>query len=258
MSLPISLVMIAKNEEKDIANCINSAKDLVDEIIVVENGSTDKTVEVAKSLGAKVLHREFDTFASQKNYALSLAKNDWVLHLDPDEYLSEELKAEIKKALTENKGNPDGYDIPYKNYFLGKLMRHTGLGSEHHVRLFKKSKSMFGGGLIHEGIRVEGKTLKLRGHIVHNSYPDMEEYLEKFNDYTTLAANKMFAASKKFSIFRVLSVPVEFWKRFLFKLGFLDGFRGLVWSAISAFYVFVKYVKLWKLEQDAKVGNDRE
>ncbi|MCX5783915.1 MAG: glycosyltransferase family 2 protein [Elusimicrobia bacterium] len=247
--IPITLVMIARNEEKDLPTCLESALELVSEIILVDNYSTDKTAEIAKSFGAKVFTRAFDNYTNQKNYALSLAQNDWVLHLDPDEKLSPQLKVEISALMS---GNPsaDGYYIPYENYFLGRKMRHSGLAGERHVRLFRKSKSSFAGGVLHEGIEVRGQIYALKNKIIHNSYPDMEEYLEKFNRYTTLAAQKMRDEGKKFSVIKMFSTPLYFHKRYFLQLGFLDGVAGLVWSAVSAFYVFVKYAKLWKLERN--------
>jgi glycosyltransferase involved in cell wall biosynthesis len=245
----ISLVLIARNEEKDLPACLKSAKGLVSEIVVADSMSTDDTGMIARSFGARVERRRFDSYAGQKNFALGLATNDWALHLDPDETLTPELKAEIL-ALFE-KGEPpcDAYSIPYINFFLGQRMRHAGLDGERHIRLFRKSKASFGGGLVHEGVVVTGNIGELAQHIEHRSYPDLEEYLEKFNSYTTLAARKMHDAGVKFSMLKIAAVPFEFAKRYIMRLGFLDGFAGLAWSAVSAFYVFVKYAKLWRLER---------
>ncbi|MDD2772320.1 MAG: glycosyltransferase family 2 protein [Elusimicrobiales bacterium] len=245
----ISLALIARNEAHDLPACLESVKGLVSEIVLVDNMSSDDTARVAESLGARVQAREFDSYASQKNHALGMASNDWVLHLDPDETLTPELKAEIAALFKNGAPEKDAYSVPYINYFLGRRMRHGGLAAERHVRLFRKSKAAFGGGLVHEGIVVKGSVGALRNPVSHNSYPDMEEYLEKFNRYTTLAAQKLHVSGKRFSYFKVCAVPFEFAKRYILRLGFLDGFPGLVWSAVCAFYVFVKYVKLWRIEK---------
>ncbi|HUT86261.1 MAG TPA: hypothetical protein VMW66_05445, partial [Elusimicrobiales bacterium] len=128
-----------------------------------------------------------------------------------------------------------------------------GLGKEKHLRLFKKTTAGFGKGLVHEGIKTEGKTSQLKNKIIHNSYPDMEEYLKKFNRYTTLAARQMHKEGKKFSYFKLLSFPFEFHKRYTLRLGFLDGIAGLIWAGLSAFYVVVKYAKLWQMEKNKNV-----
>jgi len=248
MKKRVSLVMIARNEAADLPACVASVRGLADEIVLVDSGSTDGTRELARGLGARVESREFDSFAGQKGYALSLATSEWVLHLDPDETLTPELREEIV-TLLEGEPSCAAYDIPYRNFFLGREMRHSGLSSESHVRLFLREKSSFGGGLVHEGIEVKGPVGKLKGRIEHRSYPDLDEYLSKFNEYTSLAARKMRAEGKRFSALKLMSVPFEFAKRYIIRLGFLDGIPGLAWAACSAMYVFVKYIKLWRLEQ---------
>lgn len=246
---PLTLAMIARNEAHDLPSCAESVKGLVSEIVLVDSGSTDNTPEVAKGLGAKVSFHDFDGYASQKNRALAMASNDWVLHLDPDERLSPELKTELEAMFAAGEPQYDAYNIPYANYFLGKHLKHGGLGREKHIRLFRRSKAAFGGGLVHEGIEVNGTVGMLKGRIIHNSYPTLEEYFEKFNRYTSFAAEKMYAAGKRFSWLNVAAVPYEFAKRYILRFGFLDGFAGLVWSSVSAFYVFVKYAKLRQLER---------
>ncbi|MFA6584739.1 MAG: glycosyltransferase family 2 protein [Elusimicrobiaceae bacterium] len=247
---PITLAMIARNEEHDLPSCAESVKGLISEIVLVDSFSTDGTVAAAQKLGAKVASHEFTGYAEQKNRALDMASNDWILHLDPDETLSPELREEIADLFESGKQDCDAYNIPYQNTFLGKTLNHAGLNREKHIRLFRKSKSRFGGGLVHEGIMVRGTVGLLKGRICHNSYPTLEEYFEKFNSYTTLAAKKMHENGKRFSAWKIAVVPLEFSKRYFLRLGFLDGVAGLVWSGVSAFYVFVKYAKLWKIEQD--------
>ena len=237
--------MIVKNEENNLAKCLNSVKDLVNEIVIVDSASTDKTVEIAETFGAKIFERAFDSFSNQKNYALSLATNEWVLHLDADEILSKELIEEIKSVITDTKS--DGFYLIRTNFFLGKQMNHSGIDKEYRLRLAKKSLSKYVGGIIHEELIVDGKVGKLKNIMVHNSYPTINSYFNKLDQYTTLGAMKMLENNKKSGITDIVfKPPFEFIKRYVLKCGFLDGIRGFIWAVLYAFYTFVKYVKLWE------------
>ena len=247
----ISFFIIAKNEAHRIAACIASAKDVVNEIVVIDGHSTDNTAQLCRELGAQVYTREFDGFANQKNFALSKVTGQWALNLDADERLSPALKKEIRQAIE----NPDyaGYYIPFCNYFLGKKMRFSGLNKEKHLRLVRTQKAKYVGSLVHEGLKVDGKLGVLKNPVNHFSYDSIETYFIKFNRYTTLAARQMHQRGRKFCLLTVLcTLPFEFIKRYVLKLGMLDGFRGLLWASFSTFYVFVKYAKLWRLEQRDK------
>ncbi len=247
----ITLFIIAKNEAHRIAACILSARDIVSEIVVVDSNSTDKTALVCRDLGAQVYQREFDGFASQKNFALSKVSGEWALNLDADETLSPQLKEEIVRAVRQP--NVAGYYLPFCNYFLGKKMRFSGLNKEKHLRLVRTQQAKYVGGLVHEGLEVKGRLETLRAPINHFSYDTIENYFTKFNKYTTLAARQMHANGKRFCLIKVLcTLPFEFAKRYLLKLGFLDGMRGLLWASFSTYYVYVKYTKLWQLEQSDK------
>jgi len=249
--MKISLVMITKNEERNIKKSLLSVIDLVDEIIILDSGSDDKTVEIAKQFGAVVKERVFDSFTNQKNYALSLAANEWVLHLDADEFVSAELKEEIKQNL-ENPGY-DAFYLTRNNFFLGRRMKYAGLAEEKRLRLAKKSLSKYTGGLIHEELVVNGKTGYMKNTFEHHPYPTLDNFFTKFDQYTALGAMKMYERNKKFHIVDVAFRPIiEFFKRYVFRLGFLDGLEGFVWSVLGAFYVFVKYIKLWQLEKNKK------
>lgn len=244
----ISLFIIVKNEEHNIAKCIMSARNLVNEIIVVDSFSKDRTVERCKELGALVFQRKFDGFTAQKNFALSKVSNEWALSLDADETLSPQGISEIKKAISSDKY--DGYTLVRVNNFLGKRMHHSGIKAEHILRLVRTKKAKFCGGLVHEKLTVDGTVGHLKEPFVHHPYESLEQYFEKFNHYTSLAARTLYQNKKHTSVcLLVLRMPFEFFKRYVLQLGFLDGIRGLIWSANSTFYVFVKYMKLWYLEQ---------
>ena len=244
----ISLFVITRNEEAKIGRCIASAKDLVSEVIVVDAYSKDRTLEIAAKAGAQVFRRAFDGFTTQKNFALSKVSSPWALNLDADETLSPELKEQIRTALKDT--SHSGFNIAFSNYFLGKRMKHSGLNHEYHIRLVRTNKAHYEGGLVHEGLKVKGTIGTLKAPIRHYSYDTIESYFRKFNKYTSLAAQQMHKNGRRFSLlFVLITIPFEFIKRYILKLGFLDGLRGFLWSSFSAFYVFVKYMKLWALSQ---------
>ncbi len=244
----ITLFIIAHNEESKIAKCILSARGLVHEVVVVNGMSKDKTALVCRELGAQVYDRAFDGFANQKNFALAQVTSDWALNLDADETLSPALKEEIARVIQTT--DCAGFDIPFCNYFLGKKMRFSGLNKETHLRLVRTQKAKYVGGLVHEGLQVDGKIGRLQNPINHYSYDTIETYFNKFNKYTSLAAEQMYQNGRRFSLaFVLVTIPFEFIKRYVLKLGLLDGLRGLLWASFSAFYVFVKYAKLWQLQE---------
>ncbi len=243
----ISLVMITKNEEKNLAKSLDSVKDLVNEIVILDSGSADNTVEIAKQYGAKIFTRNFDNFSNQKNYALSLASNEWVLHLDADEYLSDELKEEIKKNICDvDSVDYDGFYLTRTNFFLGRQMKHSGMAKEFRLRLAKKILSQYTGGVVHERLEVKGKIGYLKNIFYHNSFPNLDNYFKKFDQYTTLDARKRYDENKKFHITDILFRPVlGFIKPYILKAGFLDGLEGFIWAVLSSYYIFIKYVKLY-------------
>ena len=245
----ISLFIIAKNEAHRIAPCISSAQGLVSEVVVIDGDSTDNTAQVCKDLGARVYTRTFDGFATQKNFALSKVTTEWALNLDADERLSPALKEEILRAV--KAPQTAGYYLPFCNYFLGKKMRFSGLNKEKHLRLVRTAKAHYVGGLVHEGLEVEGPLATLKHPVNHFSYDTIEAYFTKFNKYTSLAADQLHQNGRRFCLLRVLlTLPFDFLKRYVLKLGFLDGMRGLLWASFSTYYVYVKYAKLWQLEQN--------
>lgn len=248
---PISLFIIAHNEAHRIAACIESTRGLVREIIVIDDFSTDDTAKISRELGAQVFQRKFDGFTNQKNFALSKVTSPWALNLDADERLSPSLKEEIAQAIQNE--NIAGYELPFCNYFLGQKMRFSGLNKEKHLRLVRTQQARYVGGLVHEGLEIGGKIACLKNPVNHFSYDTIEAYFTKFNSYTSLAAEQMHKNGKRFCLCSLLlRLPFEFLKRYVIKLGFLDGVRGLLWATFSTYYVFVKYMKLWQLEQKSK------
>lgn len=252
MTPSISAILIAKDEERDLPGCLESLKGLVTEtVIVVSDDTTDRTEEVARAAGAKVLRRRFDDYTRQRQAGLEAATGEWCLWIDPDERVGPALAAEIR-ATTSELVCVAGYDIPFEVVFLGKTLRWGGLGSESHLRLFRRAKSRFVGGQLHEGVVVDGFLGRLRGRIVHEPYRDISDYLSKLDRYTTLAAQKRYAAGKRFTPFHHLLLPWEFFARAVLKLGMLDGYPGMVWAGLSAYHSWLKYAKLKDLERSAR------
>lgn len=246
----LSAILIAKDEERDLPGCLESLKGLAAEIvIVISEDTTDRTEEIARAAGAKVIRRGFDDYTRQRQASLDAATGEWCLWIDPDERVTQSLGAEIRSVLRESPAST-GYDIPFDVRFLGRTLRWGGLGSESHLRLFRRSKSRFAGGALHEGIVIDGFSSRLQGKIVHEPYDGISDYLEKLDRYTSLAAEKRFAAGRRFTPFHHAILPWEFFARAVLKLGVLDGFPGLVWAGLSAFHSWLKYVKLGEMQRE--------
>ncbi len=247
----ITLFIITKNEESKIAKCILSARDIVNEIVVVDSYSKDKTVLVCRELGAQVFEHEFKDFTSQKNYALSKAKSEWALSLDADEELTPELRDEILAAVKQK--DVDGFELPRVNYFLGKRMRFGGIKKENILRLVRTEKAKYVGGLVHETLHVNGKVARLKNVFIHHSYDNIEAFFEKQNRYSTLSARTMHAKGKTTCLPMIaLRTGFDFFRRYILWLGILDGTRGFIWAGFSSFYTLGKYAKLWYLNQKQK------
>lgn len=249
MTPSISAVLIAKDEEQDLPGCLESLRELVSEIVVVvDDASRDRTEDIARNAGAKILHRRFDDYARQRQAGLDAASGEWCLWIDADERVSPELARDIRETLS-GPVSTAGYEISFEVVFLGRTLRWGGLGSESHLRLFRRSRARFVGGVLHEGVALEGPRGRLKGFIVHLPYRDLGDYLSKLDGYTTLAAVKRQGAGLRFSPRHHLILPVEFLARAVLKGGFLDGYPGLVWAGLSAFHSWLKYVKLGELER---------
>ena len=247
---PISAVIIAKNEEDKILNCLGSLKSFAAEIVVVDSMSADRTAEICRSAGCRVFSREFDGYGNQKQFAVDQAVNDWVISVDADEVLTPELASELA-VLASAPGLPfDAYDIPFLLVYMGRVMRHSGLGHETHLRLFDRRKGRFTTTPVHEGIVTEGRTGKLKNRILHYSYNDISHHLEKINYYTSRAAEGMAAKGKKYSSLSIAcKFPLSFFTIYILKGGILDGYPGLIWSWLSAFYASLKIAKTIELQK---------
>lgn len=253
-SQTLSVIIITLNEERNIARCLKSlrfSKKVFQrvKVIVVDAQSQDKTVTVAKALGAKVFTRAWKGYGNQKNWALSKAKGNWILSLDADEELTMKLISEIEKVMTQNAQGVDGYFIKRKAFFLGKWIRHCGWWPDAQLRLIKRGRGAFTVEPVHEGLEVKGKTLELDEPMNHYTYDSIHQYLEKMNRYSDLSIIGIKQKKKTFWKFYVTVAPfLTFFRMYISRGGFLDGWHGLVVCGLSAFHDFCKYAKLWEKE----------
>jgi len=251
----LSVAIVTLNEEETLARTLASVA-WAEEIIVVDSGSTDRTAEIARSFGARVIEREWPGFAAQKNFAIAQCTGTWVLSLDADEELTPELQQELKTLLA---ANPplDAYSLKRRNYFLGRWIKHGGFYPDAKLRLFHRAGTngtpMFGERAVHETIAFDGKTGTLDFDLVHHSYPTLTVYIEHMNRYSSLGGEILAArgrTSRSWIAFvvNVVYVPqLMFQWNYFFRLGFLDGREGLLLHLYQAVYTSWKYAKAWEL-----------
>jgi (heptosyl)LPS beta-1,4-glucosyltransferase len=241
----ISVIVITKDEEKNISDCLKSVE-WADEIIIVDAESSDKTIELAKVFTNKIFIRKWKGYVPQKKYALSLASNEWVLSVDADERITPELKNEI---LNISSGDSDSYKIRRKNFLLNKEITSCGWGNDYQLRLFKKEKTDLTDRLVHEGFTVDGKVGKLENPMLHYTFSSFTDYFNKINYYTSLKAEELFKQKRKVNGWTIFSHTVSaFFLFFINKRGFKDGVRGLIISLLHSVSTMLNYIKLWELQ----------
>jgi glycosyltransferase involved in cell wall biosynthesis len=240
----LTVTIITHQEERNISRCLEAIKGLPGEILVVDSFSTDKTVEICESYGSRVILREFKGYVDQKQFAVNEAKNDWVLLLDADEVVTEVLKNELTSLFKQEKIPFCGYEIRFSLFYLGKIMHHSGVGFEHHLRLFNRKSGAFKFSNVHEEIKLNGPAGRLKGAIIHYSYNDLHHHLEKSNIYTSLAAQHYIQKGKRYhKLWVAFKFPLTFLIYYFIKGGILDGYPGFMWSFFAAFYTTVKIAK---------------
>ncbi|WP_035589749.1 glycosyltransferase family 2 protein [Hippea jasoniae] len=243
--MSLGCAIITYNEEHSIERTLKSVS-FCDEIVVVDSGSSDNTLEIVSRYTDKFFVQEWMGYGKQKNFAISKLSTDWVLSVDADEVVTEALKEEIIKTLKSPQS--DAYAINIQLIFLGKPLRFGGNYPDYHVRLFKKGRYWFREDSVHEGIEAPAKRLK--NTMLHYSYDSIEDYFEKFNRYTSLAAEQLFKNNKRVSKAFVFGrFFAECFKRFVLKAAFLDGYEGSLFAFFSCFYSMVKYAKLKELDK---------
>lgn len=253
----LSAVIIAKNEEANIRRCLESVK-FADEIIVVDSNSTDRTAAIATEFGAKVFTRPWQGFGPAKQEGVNQARGLWILSIDADEIVPQELASEIKHKINSSNGC-SAYYLNRKTMFLGRWILHCGWYPDHVLRLFQKSAGNFDNAIIHEKVETKGRTGHLNANLLHYSHPDLESYLSKFNRYTTLGAEEAYRQGKRAGWWNLfIRPPVSFLKHYIVNQGFRDGLEGLILSGLSAMAVLVKYAKLYVMQKSKKIGYHRQ
>ncbi len=247
----LSVCLVAQNEQENLPRVLRSVQGLADEIIVVDGGSTDRTQEIAREFGAKVYERAFTNHADQKNFAASLAAQDWIFLLDADEELSEELKNSVRQWKA---GQPPFavYEIPRLTWYLGAWIRHSRWYPDWQRRIYRRDKACFQGA-IHSAIRYDGQIGRLRGDLLHYTIRTFAEHQAKLEKYTSTIAQEMFDQGKRhWRAAMWLATPWSWIRHFVFGAGFLDGYRGALIAQMAARGVRLKFQKLGKLVEAEK------
>jgi len=240
--MKITATIITLNEERNVARAIESLR-CCDEILILDSGSVDRTVELAQKLGARVIEAGWRGYAGQKNWAAEQARNEWILSLDADEALSEALEAEIWN-LKKKGPQYDAYTMPRLARYLGRWILHSGWYPDRKVRLYHRGKAKWVGDVVHESVQAEGRVGHLDANILHFTCDSLSEHLKSLDRYTTLAAEDLVERKVAIGTWRViLDPPWTFIKTYFLQRGFLDGLEGLIIAYMAAFYTFLKYSK---------------
>lgn len=240
--MKISATIITHNEERNLPRAIESLR-CADEILVVDSGSSDRTIELAEKYGAKIIDSPWPGYAKQKNLAAERAENDWILSLDADESLSEALEAEIWQ-LKKNGPQFDAYTMPRQARYLGRWIKHSGWYPDRKIRLYNRDKATWTGDFVHESVNVDGSLGHLEGNLLHFTCDSLSEHLRTMDRYTTLAAEQLVASGRRITWKRLIfEPPWTFFNTYVVKAGFLDGVEGLAIANLAALYNFLKYAK---------------
>ncbi|MFP4473874.1 MAG: glycosyltransferase family 2 protein [Candidatus Omnitrophota bacterium] len=247
--IPLSVVVVTKNEEKNMDFCLGSVSGWADEIVVVDDQSTDRTVELAKKYTDKIYHRKMDVEGRHRNWAYAQASNEWVLSLDADEMVTEELKLEIASAIVSDQFQ--AYSIPLKNYIGSYWVKHGGWYPAGKLRLFQKSKFKYEEVGVHPRAFLEGVCGHLTKDIVHKGYPDLAHFLGSLNYQTTGEAEKWINDGRKMSLLRAWRKGVtRFIKGYFMKKGYKDGMHGLIVAYFALLYQLMSYFKYWQMNYE--------
>jgi len=243
----LSVIVITKNESMHIGRCLQSVS-WADEIIVLDSGSSDNTVEICKQYTPHVYSTDWPGFGVQKQRALDKATSHWVLSIDADEQVTPELKLEIQQAIKKNQS--DGFDIPRLSSFCGRNIKHAGWWPDYVLRLFKREAGRFSDDLVHERVIVEGQIDQLKLPLLHEAFISSEEVLAKVNNYSSLGAKKLYESGKTSSLKKaILKGLWMFFRTYIIKAAFLDGKQGFMLAVSSGEVTYYKYVKLMEISK---------
>lgn len=242
----LTAIILAKNEEANIERAIKSVG-FANEVIVFDDHSSDKTKDIAKNLGARVIESKLDgDFATQRNKAMEVARNDWILFLDADEYVSPKLATEIKRCINEDKV---GYYIPRYDMLYGRKITHGECLNFKILRLGKKNKGTWKG-KVHEVWTIKGKVGDIKNEIIHYPHPTMKEYIDEIEFYSTLHAKQKYDGGEKSSLIKIIFFPpLKFIYNYVIKLGFLDGDIGFIQAMMMSFHSYLSWSKLWLMQR---------
>ncbi len=242
----LTVTLVTRNEAANIAAALESIR-WADEIVVVDSESTDDTVAIARRFTERVVVRPWPGYVAQKNFAADQASHDWILSLDADERVSPELAHEIR-ALLSGAPTAAGYRIPRVTFHFGRWIRSTDWYPDYQLRLYDRRRAQWAGRHVHESVRANGPVVRLHGELQHYAYRDIAHHLQTMDRYTTLAARQMFEDGRRAGWIDILLVPrLTFFRNYILRGGFRDGMAGLVISAMNAYYVGLKFAKLWEL-----------
>ena len=251
----LSVTIITLNEAEHIAAAIDSAA-WADEVIVVDSGSTDGTIDLARAKGVTVATRPWSGYVDQKNYAAGLARNEWIFSLDADERIPPALAAEIRGLLASEPAR-HGYRVPRVTFHLGRWIRTTDFYPDYQARLYDRRAARWRGTYVHESVSIDGPAGYLAQELQHYSYRDLRDQIDRINHYTTLAARQMHEAGRRAGALDLLvHPPAAFLRNYLLRRGLLDGAVGFTISAVNAYSVFLKFAKLWELRNAVNSQQD--
>jgi glycosyltransferase involved in cell wall biosynthesis len=248
----LSVILITRNEESNLDDCLASLEGVAQQIVVVDSNSTDRTLEIANNYGALMAYpTDWPGFGPQKNRALDLATGDWVLSLDADERLTPALKSEILTAMNHS-AHVDCFAIPRLSWYCGRFIRHSGWSPDYVERLFKRGTARFSDDLVHERLIPNGTVAKLKNPMLHYSFMNYAQVLDKLNRYSSASAEQAFLRGKKSNpVKAVLHGMWAFIRTYILRAGFLDGPQGFALAVSNAHGTYYRYMKLWQLNQDA-------
>lgn len=255
----ISGVIITLNEERNIERCLKSLLPVCDEIVLIDSGSTDKTKEICENYNATFIYQKFLGYTEQKNFAIDQASNNYILSLDADEALSEELTNEILKI--KSNWEFDGYEMNRLTNYCGKWVKHTGWYPDRKIRLFKRNKARWEGGALHEKMTISDNASKkrIKGDLLHYSYYSIEDHLKQIENFTKISSKELFEKGEKTSQWKVIfSAPIKFFRDFIVKKGFLDGYTGFRIALISSFASYLKYARAKELFEHHQKKNEHK
>lgn len=246
--MPVTVTIITLNEARHIAAAIDSAA-WADEILVIDSGSTDETVAIASTKGARVMRRTWPGYVDQKNYAASVAAHDWIFSLDADERIPPALAAEVRQ-ITGGDPAERAFRVPRVTFHLGRWIRSTDFYPDPQTRLYDRRAARWQGKYVHESVVADGPVGQLRNELQHYSYRDLSDHLDRINHYSSLAARQMYEAGRRASALDLVTHPAAaFLRNYLLRGGFSDGTAGLTISLVNAYSVLLKFAKLWELQE---------